>query len=353
MPSASASQIVLMVRDPETLYIHWTLENEDLQRHGLDRRVGRPLLMLRLAAADGPITGGFVQEWVVGIETRDHTLRIPRGERHWSVELGYVDRDGRFRTIARSNRVISPHGQPAELPHEARVTRRAVPDWVTGQPRSPAPAPRHADVRLAAEDSRPTARPPEGLPEWLAEIPPPQPTGPDPSTPTPAATTTADDTAHRPGAHPASQRVQGAQAKDVAPAPVDALGAPLPQVAASQPRLGFAAPAGPSGAPRAEAPALDHVAQASGAGFHGAGQSAALPVDAFRLSVDADLTVYGATEPDARLTVQGRPITLRPDGTFTLRFSLPEGEQVIDVVATSTDGRHTRTVTLIIRRATL
>jgi hypothetical protein len=56
----------------------------------------------------------------------------------------------------------------------------------------------------------------------------------------------------------------------------------------------------------------------------------------FRLG--AELIIYGATEPDARVTLQGRPIQLRPDGTFTVRFELPDGKQVIPVVAESADG---------------
>jgi hypothetical protein len=55
----------------------------------------------------------------------------------------------------------------------------------------------------------------------------------------------------------------------------------------------------------------------------------------FRLG--AELIVYGATEPDARVTLQGRPIQLRPDGTFTVRFELPDGKQVIPAVAESAD----------------
>ena len=55
--------------------------------------------------------------------------------------------------------------------------------------------------------------------------------------------------------------------------------------------------------------------------------------------------VYGATEPDATVTCQGRPVQLRPDGTFTLRFALPDGQQVIPCAARSADGIDTITIT--------
>jgi len=73
---------------------------------------------------------------------------------------------------------------------------------------------------------------------------------------------------------------------------------------------------------------------------------------AFWLRVDCELIVYGATEPDAKVTVQGKPISLRPDGTFTLRFALPDGKQIIPVKAVSADKIDERTITPIVNRET-
>lgn len=72
----------------------------------------------------------------------------------------------------------------------------------------------------------------------------------------------------------------------------------------------------------------------------------------FWLVVNTELIVYGATEPDAKLTVQGKEIKLQPDGTFTLRFALPDGKQVIPVEATSSDGIDRRKITPIVTRKT-
>jgi uncharacterized protein len=72
----------------------------------------------------------------------------------------------------------------------------------------------------------------------------------------------------------------------------------------------------------------------------------------FWLKVDCELIVYGATEPDAKVTVQGMPIKLRPDGTFTLRYYLPDGKQVIPVKATSADNLEERTITPTVVRET-
>jgi hypothetical protein len=72
----------------------------------------------------------------------------------------------------------------------------------------------------------------------------------------------------------------------------------------------------------------------------------------FWLVVNTELIVYGATEPDAKVTVQGKEISLRPDGTFSLRFALPDGKQVIPVEATSSDKTDKRRITPVVTRKT-
>jgi hypothetical protein len=72
----------------------------------------------------------------------------------------------------------------------------------------------------------------------------------------------------------------------------------------------------------------------------------------FWFQLDAELIVYGATEPSARVTLQGEPVKLRPDGTFTMRFSLPDSRQIIPAVAASADGVEERTIVLAVERNT-
>ncbi len=72
----------------------------------------------------------------------------------------------------------------------------------------------------------------------------------------------------------------------------------------------------------------------------------------FFFVLDAELIVFGRTEPGARVTLQGEPIKLRPDGTFTMRYSFPDGRQIIPAVATSTDGIEERTIVLAVERNT-
>ncbi len=72
----------------------------------------------------------------------------------------------------------------------------------------------------------------------------------------------------------------------------------------------------------------------------------------FWLVANCELIVYGATEPSATVTIQGRKIALREDGTFSLRFSLPDGKQTIPIEATRDDGAERRRITPKVERRT-
>lgn len=72
----------------------------------------------------------------------------------------------------------------------------------------------------------------------------------------------------------------------------------------------------------------------------------------FHFEIDAELVVFGSTEPGAKLTLQGEPVQLRPDGSFSVRFALPDARQIIPAVATSGDGIEERTVVLAVERNT-
>ena len=70
----------------------------------------------------------------------------------------------------------------------------------------------------------------------------------------------------------------------------------------------------------------------------GSGAVAPDKVKKFGFKLDAELIVYGETSPDARVTLQGEPVKMRADGSFTMRFSLPDSRQIIPAVAASADG---------------
>jgi hypothetical protein len=72
----------------------------------------------------------------------------------------------------------------------------------------------------------------------------------------------------------------------------------------------------------------------------------------FWFNVNAELVVYGATEPDALVTIGGQPVALREDGSFSYRLALPDGKHELLVTATSRRGDVREARMQFVRRTT-
>lgn len=72
----------------------------------------------------------------------------------------------------------------------------------------------------------------------------------------------------------------------------------------------------------------------------------------FWLKVDTELIVYGQTEPTATVRVGATPVGLCPDGSFSLRFYLPEGETEIPISAENSQRTQSRHIKFNISRKT-
>jgi len=72
----------------------------------------------------------------------------------------------------------------------------------------------------------------------------------------------------------------------------------------------------------------------------------------FWLVADCELVVYGATVNDAKLYIGDRLIKLNPDGTFALRYALPDGDTNIPIKAISGDGSMEKGVSIKVIRET-
>jgi hypothetical protein len=97
--------------------------------------------------------------------------------------------------------------------------------------------------------------------------------------------------------------------------------------------------------------------QLSGAGLWASGREASgagLPARqrSFWLVADAELIVYGATDPAATLNVGDRAVPLSEDGTFSFHASFPDGEQHYPIRALAADGEQRRSITIECRRTT-
>jgi hypothetical protein len=72
----------------------------------------------------------------------------------------------------------------------------------------------------------------------------------------------------------------------------------------------------------------------------------------FFMHVNAEVIFYGGTDPLAKVTIDGKPIKLNPDGSFRYHFIFPDGVYEIPIVAVSPDGVETRSAILRFQRAT-
>ena len=72
----------------------------------------------------------------------------------------------------------------------------------------------------------------------------------------------------------------------------------------------------------------------------------------FFMHVNAEVIFYGGTDPRAKVTIDGKPITLNPDGTFRYHFIFPDGVYEIPIAAVSPDGVESRSAILRFERGT-
>jgi hypothetical protein len=97
---------------------------------------------------------------------------------------------------------------------------------------------------------------------------------------------------------------------------------------------------------------------ASGAGFWASGRNesgagvVAARQRSFWLVADAELIVYGATDPSAKLSIGGEEVPLSSDGTFRIQVPFRDGQQVYAIEAVAADGEQKRNITLDFERTT-
>ena len=95
---------------------------------------------------------------------------------------------------------------------------------------------------------------------------------------------------------------------------------------------------------------------ASGAGLWASGRSESgsglVRSRSFWLVADAELIVYGATDPTATLTIGDQVVPLDQDGGFRVHVPFPDGEQTYPIKAVAADGEQERSITLDFERST-
>jgi hypothetical protein len=399
-----------MVRDPYCVHAYWEVTEESVERITAELagefEGSRPILRVHGIPVSGdpdePQAAFFDVD--LAADATSAYVDVPRANRGYRVDVGMITVQGLFFPLASSNTVITPRDA---------ASRNATETWAEPPAQGGSEAPGqppggvglvHAEpaVGAASPGGEPTegAAGPGGEPGVGTASPGGEPTegaaspGSDPAgrvgsaigeLSTGAARAAGDSTVSGASGAPRSRRSNATVEKrrsDHAPADDSGVGLAgdsgaglareggvgiAPTGGLAQEVAGESGMAGDSGA--GLAPGLD-LAAASGRGLAPAGpgippgptgpdedgrspESSPREPLPFHFVVHTELVVYGAAEPGATLTLQGSPVTLRPDGTFSLRFQLPDGEQVLRAVAVSSDGKIKRVITPVVTRRTV
>jgi ABC-type phosphate transport system substrate-binding protein len=286
------SRIVLLPRDPKWAYAYWDVSNE----HKEEMRIqGGQRLMLRLydvtdidQSHQAPHS---MQQQECHEMARSWYLEVPVSDRDYSAEIGYLTADDRWLMLARSASIRVPPIYPSDWIKDQFVTI----GWEEG---------------LAGRTFGNLGRP-DALADGTAAV-----------------------------GDPAIYQAMMALSQEQAA--LRMAGSLFGSMQQTLPGALW-----PSG--------MVSGFNVSGLNMSGIGSGASVMPGRSRkfwLVADAELIVYGATEPDATLTVGDRVIPLNPDGTFRFHVAFPDGQIDYPIRAVAVDGEQSRSISLHFERET-
>jgi hypothetical protein len=296
-------------RDPHWLYAHWDITAQQQFRHNA-RSVDRHLI---LRIHEGEIGERPAAEIHVHPESRHWFAHVESTGTVYVTELGYYQTGRRWKNLA----TAAPTRTPADhISTDTTVEFATIPLELSfetmlgllqeeGQEKIPL-ARAIEQLRMTRQSTLP---PPAEMLEWTPE----------------QEQLLADFLARKPtprswpSSHEISELLGGHLASDLVPVPTS----------------GFDLSSFFGGA---------DVSSPSGGGPAGGND--------FWFQLNAELIIYGATQPDAKVTVAGKQIALRPDGSFGFRFALPDGQYALPIVAVSADDTDGRAADLKFTRTT-
>lgn len=309
------SRIVLMPRDPQWAYAYWDIPNS--HREELRRQGGQQLCLRLYDTTNIDINHQAphnVQEYLCDELAREWYLPIPISDRDYVAEIGYRCADGRWLSLSRSASVRIPPVYPSDWVEDVFITVNWDED-LTGK----------TFYNLVPPSEKPQ------------ELPP-----------------TAAEAGDRPGQEIYDQifhQAQSAEAQRIA----GSLFGSMHHVAGSvPPQESLSSYIFPSGMGAWSASGVGMNMSGVGMNMSGVGFASAPPARPrkFWLVADAELIVYGATEPDANVTIGGKPIQLNPDGTFRFQMSFQDGLIDYPIVAVAADGEQQRSIHMKFNRET-
>ena len=345
LPEAYGTErLLLMARDPHWLYAHWDMTAEQLRTHNASSRDGHLVVRVyRDRASEEPVLEQHVHP-----ESRNWFLHVGRGATKYIAQLGFYGRTGGWQIITTSGATVTPpdilsedtsvrfETIPVEVPFTKllEVVKEAVSEHL---PLVEA----IQELREAGHVELPVSLP---APTEPASIDSPMP-APSPAISAPAFSIPAPQWIPREWT-PQQERAlaQVISIDEVRRVWMGSLEITELIRRKIEHELASQAAAELGGGPGAEQPGgVSSISSPFGGEQRRKG---------FWFNVNAELIIYGATEADATVTIGGRKIQLRRDGSFSFRFALPDGSYDLPVNATSADGDDSREARLHFRRAT-
>ncbi len=314
--SYGTRRLFLTARDPHWLHAHWDLSPDDIKQCNAQAANGHLALRVHVdAIRESPLL-----QIDLAPESRSWFIHAGRGATFFLAELGFTDRGGRWRPIAVSQRAWTPPetisaatvAEYATVAIDVPFARPSPPAFVT--PTSTVPPLQPTGAIWIEGSARPFAPPP-----WM----------------TPASTPEWSPEHER----ALAELVLGDHARHTWVGSMDLTELVQREIQALLPGQVSSAPGqpGPQVAPEITGPVA--------AGIISSGEVPLGPAQrrkGFWFNVNAEVVIYGATEPDAKVTCFGREVRLRPDGTFSFRFALPDGAHELPLAAVSATGDHRR-----------
>jgi uncharacterized protein len=298
------SRIVLLPRDPQWAFAYWDITAEHKQE--LQSQGGQSLALRVYDVTDIDInhqSPHSIQEYPLDEMAREWYLSIPVSDREYLVDIGYRCADGRWLILARSTSIRIPPVYPSEWIEDHFLTINWQEDlrgktFINLVPPSKKPAPAEAPTAYDAAGN-PIYDKIFGLAESVEAM-----------------------------------RIAGSLYGSMQQTPMDSLSSFV-----------F-----PSGMGEWALPTTSGL-NMSGVGMSGIGIESHQPRQ-FWLVADAELIVYGATEPDAAVFIGNRQIPLNPDGTFRFHMSFQDGLIDYPIVAVAKDGEQQRSIHMKFERET-
>src|SRR3954464_11407226 len=313
LPEAyGTKRLLLAARDPRWLYAHWDLSRDQLKEY--NSLSADHHLVVRVYKDE--VRGQPLSEIHVHPESRNWFINVPQGGAKYLAQLGYYNRQGKWATVSTSDATLTP---PDTMSSDDSVWFETLPVELQFQQLLQL-------VKMAMKENVP-------LMEAIQQL---RASGfkglPDPARVSPDRWTAAQDKA-------LSELITMDRVRRIWIGSLEITELIRRQLlhdrssaAVSQ----FSIPSSWSGAVSSFSSPLGGWERRKG----------------FWFNVNAELIIYGATEPDAEVKIGDRVIKLRSDGTFSFRFALPDGRYELPAVATSSDRTDSRTAALSFSRST-